>query len=279
MNCFDWNNHASEYLDGLLAPTLRKQADAHLAGCKNCQGREAHLRLLTRKFAALPRMSLPIELRQDPLTRHPVMHPQNVSAPESSRARSGSPWYVRGGFEALFVAASILIVLWAIPKIKTVYDESLQRRLQVLDPGDLSKDLADSEENAGEDPSAEVPPAPKTNTKIIIGDNEIWRFHFKSESPRELEKIISEKLVQLQVSDPQPKAVIAPGGIQIDFTLPRSRVLEVRDEMTALSDRYSPQNPTIKSGIQSQAFAWYRNRSRKPIPPGKSRIVIWISQI
>lgn len=281
MNCFEWENHASEYLDGLLSMSMRKKAETHLAQCLKCQKSESRYRSVISRFSQLPRMNLPIGLRNAPLSRHPILLPQHPLA-QSSSTRSNSPWYVRGGFEAFFIAGSIFIALWAIPRIKSVYDESLQRRLQVLDPGDLSRDLVSDkgdEPAALEAQSGEIPEVPKPNSKIVIGDNEIWRFHFKSESPKELEKVVLEKLVQLQVSEPLPKGIIAPGGIQIDFQTPRSTILQIRDEMTALSERYTPQNPTIKSGVQSQAFAWYRNRSRKPIPPGKSRVVIWISQI
>jgi predicted anti-sigma-YlaC factor YlaD len=92
MNCFEWQNRASDYLDGMLMGAGKAEADAHLDGCRECLERYKHYRILVSSVATQPRSSLPIPIRKAPLA---AVLPRLDFATFSRSRWEQVPWYFR----------------------------------------------------------------------------------------------------------------------------------------------------------------------------------------
>ena len=51
MNCFEWSNHSSDYLDGTLSKSTQDQADEHLKVCPDCTERLQHYRFIVSSIS------------------------------------------------------------------------------------------------------------------------------------------------------------------------------------------------------------------------------------
>lgn len=204
-----------------------------------------------------------------------------------------TPWYVRTGIEGFAVLVMILVTIFGVPKLRTLYERSLDRRLEAYNVKELSPDLnhfpeqkkvteeADSDSDADTQPGEAAPQAEilsKGPIKVLEG--EIWRFYIKTESPHDLRPKIAKTLQDLQLSSSptELRGLEAPGGIQFDLLLQKDQVITVKQQM----DNFA-QNILKEMGNESlslnQIFTWYRSRSKKTIPVGKTRVIIWLSQI
>jgi hypothetical protein len=305
--CFRWQTRASDILDGSLPSAEKTTAEDHIRDCKSCGERHQHYRLLLSSVSNQPRSMLPVPIRKSPLAA--TLPRLDMTAVGRSRWES-LPWYVRTTAEATGIISLILLAIVAAPKVRNLYDRAMERRLtefaELFRRGDLGADeiaqnaipissrgkvagasgadfeTEGEEEGEGEeiveDPKEAVSFETETGEKIRVGNSEIWRFSLKTDSPSELRPKIVETITSLRVSQETPGlgGIEAPGGIQFDLIVPKGVIPALRSKLQKLAPKAPPELASSPAGT---TFTWYKNRSKRPIPSGKTRIVIWISQM
>jgi hypothetical protein len=316
MNCFEWQNRASDYLDGALIGTAKREADDHLEGCKDCNERHKHYRLILTSVASQPRSSLPIPIRKAPFA---------VALPRLDMARLGRsrweqiPWYIRTTLEGTSIVFLILLGISAGPKVRALYERNIERNLSefteslsqndssaetaVLNlplsrgktaaaasssgqegapgPGDVTQDgdefASEGNENDADD-SAEGTGTVASEMDVRVGNSEIWRFNLKTDSPHEMRPKIVQLLTDLKVAAGTPGlgGIEAPGGIQFDLLLSQSVVAPLKKQLQKLA----PPTPEGLAGSPAgETFTWYKNKSKAPVASGQTHVVIWLSQM
>jgi len=312
MNCFEWQNHSSDHLDGTLIGTFKKEADKHLESCQNCNDRNKHYRQILSSIATQPRSTLPVPIRKSPLA---IQLPK-IDNPNRRSKWERTPWFVRTGVEGVGIAFVILFVVAMVPRIRALYERSIERRLDAFNMADLLMesekeqplapltrgkvvgaeghevvdDFAGSESDDSEDD--EKPTQKKKNfPDVIVGNSEIWRFNLKTDSPRDVRPKIVQTLSELKLPSDTPGlgGIEAPGGIQFDLLVSQNSISGLRSQLQKLANTLpgSNRNHTSGTGPETSAapnpgsdtFTWYKNKSKRQIPAGKARVVIWLSQM
>lgn len=296
MNCFEWRNHAADYLDGSLIGPAKKAADQHLSSCTECNEHYEHYQKIIATISERPRATLPIEVQTSPLS---------AVLPKLDNSRLGKsrwqrlPWYVRTAVEATGIVLVILFVISAGPKLRALYDRRVEISLlefaQIFDR-DLANDdthapLARAIPDAGMEESEDLSSgddmeddedsdqtASKPQASIAVGKAEIWRFILKTDSPRDYRPKIIAVLSKLDLppNTPGMGGIEAPGGIQFDLTIPRDKVANLKSE---LEDIAPPTPAEMANSPTGGTFLWYKHKSKVKVPEGKTRVVIWLSQL
>jgi hypothetical protein len=272
-----------------------------------CSKKHNRYRLLLTSIAGQPRSALPPEIRKSPFS---------AGLPKLDWLQPGRtrwehiPWYIRTTLESTGIIAIILIAVSAGPRLRALYERSIERSLNDFSDSMNSSDAPDAApltrgtsaqttsaetmadtyaagEGGGEagdeagdasDSEEEVPVDVADTSDIKVGNSEIWRFNLKSDSPREIRPQIAKILADsgLGVSAPGVGGTEAPGGIQFDLLVPKSAVSGLKKQIQQLAP---PAPADAGNNSMSQTFTWYKNKSKQPIPAGKARIVIWLSQV
>ncbi|MEK6706830.1 MAG: hypothetical protein AABZ06_13685 [Bdellovibrionota bacterium] len=300
MNCFEWQNCSSDFLDGIMVGSSKREAEEHVESCSTCGERHRHLRLILSLIAKQPRSSLPIQLRKSPLRAHT---PQAEGRPGFRARWHHLPWYVRMAIEGISIVTSVLILVTFAPKLKTVYENYYQRDLYSDDftQGNMLLSSTQSQEQAvpesnSENPlftrgnvnlttapseddfSTNEPSGDTANAPSLTKNSEIWRFNVRTDSPHDTRSKVVNILGELRV----PKStdglggIEVPGGIQFDLLLPNTVVHNLRTKLQKLSAKQET-DKTADPALET--FSWYKNKSSKQIPEGKTRVVIWLSQM
>ncbi len=300
MNCFEWQNRSSDYLDGNLIGSMKRSADDHLEGCGDCRVRLQRYRQILQSLSSQPRVPLPIPIRKAPLAR--TIGRLDLASLTRGNLLDKSPWFVRTSVEGLGVAFLLLFVIAVVPRIRTIYESGIERRLDAFSLGSPSgPDSGDSpaplrgrlgpegtgavagEEFSGEygeDDGSEE--AAVESDDVQVGSSEIWRFSLKTDSPHEVQPKIVLLLKSLGVAAETPGlgGTEAPGGIQFDVLLPTQIVANLKAGLKKLA---APTVTNVVDAPENQGptatFTWYRNKSKRKIPAGKARVVIWLSQV
>jgi Putative zinc-finger len=127
MNCFDWQNRVSDYLDGTLIGTLKTEADQHLDTCRECGEHYKHYRIILSSITSQRRSSLPIPIRKSPLAS---------GLPRLGLTRLGRsrwdqiPWYIRTTVEGVGIVLMILLGISAGPRMRGIYEKSVETNLE-----------------------------------------------------------------------------------------------------------------------------------------------------
>lgn len=126
MNCFDWQNRASDYLDGTLMGSVKAEADQHLDSCRECTERFKHYRVILNSISTQPRFTLPIPIRKSPfiggLPRLGI---------RISRSRwDHIPWYLRTTIEGVGIVFMVLLGISTGPKLRAIYERSVEANLE-----------------------------------------------------------------------------------------------------------------------------------------------------
>ncbi len=297
MNCFEWQNRASDYLDGTLIGPLKREADAHLDSCPDCSRRHERFRRLTDSIAHQPRSQLPIVLRKSPLS---FALPKLTSLSRRSRWER-APWFIRSSIEGLGIAVVILTIVAVVPRARTFYEKSLEKRLNAFNLAEFSLEgngdrapllrgkLAPPDETAQNDDfegdealdenenEAEVVLTSAGET-VRVGSSEIWRFTIKTDSPREVRPKVVKILTDLNLPPDTPGlgGIEAPGGIQFDVLVPQAHIADLKHHLQKIAG-VTPGSEPVARG--KEIFTWYKHKSRKHIPAGKARLVVWLSQM
>jgi hypothetical protein len=284
MDCFDAQNRMTDALDGLLTPKTRNAFDEHLARCEDCRSHGDHLRELLKVLHNQPRAIMPIDLREDPLS-FPIRRIRRFFSNPRAVWRD-LPVAVRLLVEGISIAGVVVLGIRLGPVAREMYEARMEKRLQTMiaaedlsnqavplvrgkgdaDEGDdLSSSEGDSESSAGVEVDADVQ----------VGKSEIWRFNLKTDAPTIVRGQILKALKETGVPETTSGigGVEAPGGIQFDILVPQSVIAPLKSQLEHLAGTPSENLPF------SETFTWYKNRSKKPIPNGMSRVVIWLSQI
>ena len=305
MNCFEWHNRASDYLDGTLIGTIKREADEHIDACHECRERHKHYRIILTSIENQARIPLPISIRKSPLTSGlPKLEITHLSRSKWEQI----PWYLRTGIEGASIVLLILMGISAGPKVRAVYEHRIEHNLNEFtdalgtndsggpetaalnlplsrgklpanpeNPTGGSTDEFASEGNEEDDSEAEGSGISEAG-EIRVGNSEIWRFNLKTDSPHELRAKVVETLTELKVKPNTPGlgGIEAPGGIQFDLIIPQALVAPLKRHLQKLA----PPTPEGLSGSPvGETFTWYKNKSKSPIPNGQTHVVIWLSQL
>jgi hypothetical protein len=296
MNCFEWQSRTSEFLDGSLPASTKKEAEAHVSDCKECSERHKHYRLILSSIASQKRSALPVPIRKAPLA---TLIPKFESQSRKSRWER-APWFVRTSVEAFGIAFIVLFVVAMVPQIRKLYERSIEQRLDAFTMADLiaeteadrnrvasaplargkvqtvSAEASEEDEILGEHDDGSNDEIPGDTIKV--GDADIWRFNLKTDSAKDLRGSVVQSLIDLGVSSDMPGlgGMEAPGGIQFDLFLSKGVVAKLRDSLRRLSN--SGRHNADQNAL-NENFTWYKSRSKKRIPAGTARVVIWLSQI
>lgn len=315
MNCFDWQNRASDYLDGALPTPQREEADEHLSQCQDCLDRYRHYRILVDTLSSQPRSSLPVPIRRAPMSA-PL--PRRGISFLRGLQWSRLPWHLRTPLEGLALLSVVFSVISAAPRIREFYQRRLARDPGGLDPSFEDFTLTGSEhvltsppspvagtssaeaeafphstikapgqimggdESAGPLDDDSAPDGPdKTRAaapEIRVGDSEIWRFILKTDNPAEMRGHIVRLLTDLGVppSTVREAGIEVPGGIEFDLIVPQGIIPDIKRKLQGLAP---PAPREFAKTPASETFTWYKSKSRTPVPKHRSRLVIWISQI
>ncbi len=296
VNCFDWQNHSSDYLDGTLVGASRLQADEHLDSCRSCGSRHQRYRIILSSIAGQPRSTLPVPIRKAPLS---FSLPRTDSFARRSRWER-APWYVRTGVEGVTIAVAILFVVAMAPRIRSLYERGLQRRLDEFSleatlsdtapdsPLTRGRSLPSMQKAAGSVVSDDFSSEAETEAEPVrVGQSEIWRFNFRTNSPRELRNKIVQILKDAGVSaESNVGGAEFPGGIQFDLLVPVETLAQIKQQLQKLTVGLIHPPAAAETLEDSDAgtaarepFTWYKVKSKRALPAGKTRVVIWLSQV
>ncbi len=299
VDCFGWQSRASEYLDGTLQGTEKKVADDHLDNCPACREHHKHYRLILESISGQPRMGIPESMRIDPYSGTLKLAEPHKQAAESRWSRT--PWFIKSGVETAVIAGLLLLLVTVVSQVRGLYNQDLDERLDTFEIADTESEKTseslplspalgpvsgagpmygaegsesftseESEDDVASDGDSE-------NSSVKANSSEVWRFNLRTDSPHDLRPKVVEILTQLGIPATTPGlgGIEAPGGIQFDIVIPHETVTIARTKLQALA---TPPKNLDETGVQvGDAFTWYKNKSKKPLPHGKSRVVIWLS--
>ena len=314
MNCFEWQSISSDHLDGALTGPAKKDAEEHIDACKECSERYKHYRLILTSISNQPRSTLPVPIRKSPLAGSflGLDALSSLTALGESVTRKSrwerTPWFIRTSVEGVGIAFIILFVVAMVPRVRTLYEKSIEHRLDAFNLAEVvpeqeqqnapaipltrGKEVAasedpqktedfDGENEAGNSADDEEDAGGKL---IKVGKSEIWRFNLKTDSPHEVRSRVVETLTSLEIPEGTPGlgGKEAPGGIQFDLLVPQDVVATIKNRLENLLS-HSPKPQAVSTGnsrlATNEPFTWYKNKSKRPIPAGKARVVIWLSQM
>lgn len=299
MNCFEWQNRSSDYLDGSLIGSRKQEADEHLDSCPACMTRLQHYRTILHAIASQPRGSLPIAIRKSPMTSAlPRLDAARLTGSRWERI----PWYLRTTIEATSIVLVILAGISAGPKLRAIYEKGIETSFNEFSQslGDLERDSGSapavplsrgkpvtegsspaSDEFSSEGDDEEESSAGRSaaqDSEVRVGNSETWRFILKTDSPHEFRPKIVATLTSLKVPSDTPGlgGIEAPGGIQFDLVLAQSVVPGLKKQLQSMAPKPPEELADSPAG---ETFTWYKNKSKRSVPEGKTRVVIWLSQM
>lgn len=292
MNCFEAHKHWDQAIRG---KGLDPELESHLKTCSPCTTQQ----LRHQKIIAALRANLTVE-------SPPLEQIQDWGAGLKIKDLDKAPWYVRSGVQTFAVTALILLGVALAPKIQSIYERALERRLEKFELPETAlmeeefvadtaqDDVAPGEENSSKSGDETCTPgktteickvdaAPESDESVSgplkVGPNEIWRFNIRTESPKDFRKSLMAEFKRLGISEKTEgfSGVSVPGGIQFNLLVPSQFILEIKD--------YLQKNATLQaSGTKpsiapsNRPFAWFKTKSRSPVDANHTRIVIWFSQ-
>lgn len=285
LNCFEWQVRSSDFLDGTLPDSEKREAEDHIDTCKECHERYKRYRVILSSIASQPRTPLPSAIKKSPLKAVVALGEAKLSLSRWERL----PWYFRTLVEGVGIVIVITIGIASAPKIRQIYEKSIEQSLtdfkesfhvsepivETADPTIPSvqgkhlspMETAEEDEISGEDDSDQK--------SVHVGRSELWRFTLKTVSPDELRPQVVKALNELKVpmNTPGIGGIKVPGGIEFDLVLPQSIVADIKHTLQKLTPA---SHEDTKSNLSS--FSWYRVKSKRKLPEGKSQVVIWLAQ-
>ena len=296
INCFGVKAHLSELLDGTLLPGLRKEFDLHIESCPQCTQRLAHQRALIQAIAGISRQQLPLAFRQNP----EQYRPRRLGWYHRSKDWRALPAPLRGGIEAIAIASGILILILMIPRARLVYETSIRDQLEALKISEFlrrtvepqtgpTQSLAATEDSEDDVSSEYAEDSETTDDAPGAQRGEVWRINVRVANLRDAQTRAQEILAKNGASRVESGAlgIDAPGGVQFDLMIALEKVSDIRKSFRTLAlPDPEPADATGSDITEStkplplrQSFTWYKSRSKEPVPEGKARLVIWISQM
>jgi hypothetical protein len=301
LSCFDWSNLAAEYLDGSLAPGMKRRADEHLVECRECSERHQHYRLILESLRSLPRTPTPSDLQHELESQAPRL--ALTSASPLLKVWKASLQSILKSPRTATVAAAIiagLALLGALPKIRSFYEQRIQQRLDSSNFAELpitgqsplanedsidefiSEDVDEEEDSGGDLVEASL----QDGSIKKASAPQVWRFILRSDSPQEMRAKIHRSLLDARALPTSRflNGFAAPGGIQFDAFVPTENIERLRDQLASIVDQkgtaVTPAGEAESQGpYPTSPFNWYKNKSKRPLPAGAARVIVWISLI
>lgn len=226
--------------------------------CQKCDSQLEKIKFLLDQITKLTKHRLPNSIRSAPLQAHSSSL-ANTSGKStllpgffqrsSSNLWKKIPWWIRTGLESVGIAFVILFVVALLPKLRSLYEQNIEKKLTSFNLAEFSQssgddpdtdqantpiargrtqgeadtentsgdgdDFADESATPDEPPSEAIESSEGSdisaeNKKIHVGQSEIWRFMIKTDSPHDVRPKIVAILIGL-------KAGIAPntaGGVE-----------------------------------------------------------------
>lgn len=286
MNCFQWQNSSSDYLDGTLSEESKAEADLHLKECSECNKRLNHFKQMISSIVQRPKSQLPETLRSAPFSAElPRLETQTLDRSMWQRI----PWYLRTVIEGLGIVTLVLLAISSAPKIRSMYEARMERSLKELNESIELAEIGQNERDSTlpqlqtKSPMGFSSPLPvgvdtdedgfdeedtvDADQNLQVGEGQLWRFSLKTVSPDEMRRTIIQALMDLKLPATTPGlgGLKVPGGVEFDLTLPQSMVIPVKIAIEKLAPKASE-------------FSWYKVKSRTKIPSGKAQVVIWLAQ-
>ncbi len=205
------------------------------------------------------------------------------------------PLAARFLLETIMVLSLLLALLWVIPEVRNRYESSIQSKINeyliesaLVDspaPEGTSKEpkapiIAEPVESREESITKSSSDAPSQKRQPKVNPGETWRFSFTGSATTEIEEGVLEAVRSLGVDELKPLNV--PGGIQMDFMVDLSRLLELKSSLEVVVTEIQRKTPSSQTSAMAQAnMSWYKRQmtgSRK-IPQGQVQVIIWISTL
>jgi hypothetical protein len=311
LTCFELKNRSSEVLDGTISPSLKKLADQHLAICFDCSEHFSHYRTIVDKIRHFQTRSMPDSLRQNWTKTTSSEETRFMRWKKSTQGHK----FVRVVVEMLTFAMVTAMIFMILPRALHWQESKSSESLDIWKAE--ATGIFDDRKDATADPKTDTSASPETPTSepvdlstitassaeefsdetdveetdledstkgggiknLKVGRSEIWRFHLKTYSPRDFKSKVTLVLKKNGLPFTAGKALRisdVPGGVQFDLLCSAQLVNTLYTEIKALA----PNDPPLKSlGTPTEAFTWYRSRSKQNIPVGSARVIIWLSQI
>jgi hypothetical protein len=206
------------------------------------------------------------------------------------------------------------VILTSLPKLRSLYEGRLQKRLDAVNfaelpvtqtsgvpasesdveaaavddfGGEESEDDSESALDAGGETTShtrwegEWDSSKAHSTGSTTAGAQVWRFSIRTDSPQDMRTKIHDALIKAGVA-PTAKMIhgfVAPGGIQFDVLAPVGSVEDLKKTLQEFSDEHAPADDSAASEhpYPTDPFTWYRNRSKRPLPQGAARVIIWLS--
>lgn len=286
MECFDIRNHMNDWIDGSMGSKTQDLFEKHINHCKDCESENQHIRALIEILHKQPRAQMPAELRSAPLAfRVPVF----ARFKNFKLFWKELPAPTRLLTEGVLIAAVVILGVQLGPQIRTIYEKNLDERLEKMIRAEdyetadvpLARGKNDAESgtvalNDDHETFQDDAEVGNSGEEMHVGKGEIWRFNVKTDSPSLVRSKIMKSFGEIGIPQSTEgfSGVEAPGGIQFDLLVPTNSVPSIKSNLEKMAAQ-----PNDSSVNFNDAFTWYKNRSKKPIPNGMTRVVIWLSQI
>ena len=317
-DCYKHQGKATAYWDGSLSPAERTETEKHLAGCGPCTEFHERMHKVIQATRNHPRLLLPAERRGHRIANDPVAQDFRTRKLRFSEIpwffRTGA----ESLFITLAILLGVALIprvqrLYEASvnqRLDTMIASSTEdspinglpaERAGKPEASPAAPSAADFTEDDGTSSSEDLAPVAAEGDSDLdeprapdsadtpmpgAGPSEVWRFSLRTSSPKDIRLKMVEKLTGLGATPentPGMKGVEAPGGIQFNLVVDRKWLGEIRKTLKTLNgevagdDRNTArtQNPLATS----EPLKWYRSASKTPLPAGKTRIIIWLSQI
>ena len=142
MSCFHFQSRLSEFLDENLDKHHRTKIENHLKNCKNCEERLNHYESIINSLKNLPKASVPPQLKKN-LKKYSLPRIQLIWMNLGKWEKL--PWYVRTFLEGVAIVALVLIGISSAPRLRTLYEKSVEHSLKDYRDDSLNRHSAENE--------------------------------------------------------------------------------------------------------------------------------------
>jgi len=314
--CFHFRKKSTSFFDGKATPMEATSIGVHLGNCSDCAENFRRIQLLQKAARELTRHFLPAEQRGHKIAEEKVIPDFRAKTLRFADIpwffRTGIESLVIT-LLVLFAVAFVprfqrLYEASVNQRLDTLIasntDETPLVELKTAEAPDTEKLKSEVQNDFGEEDriqsGEDLPPLAAEGDSDLdetqatksdpvnsgAGPSEVWRFSLRTPSPKDVRLKVIEKLKEMGATSetvPGMAGLEAPGGIQFNLVVDRAWLGDIRKFLNSLSqssdldsrNQARTQNPLSTN----EPLRWYRSSSKTYIPPGKTRIIIWLSQI
>lgn len=285
-NCYEFQNDIEE--NATVENINKYKIDQ--SACAKCQDFLFKKKQSLDFFSTIHSEQLPEHLKE--------VHHTPIFTKEGSKFKiqiSTAPWYYKILFEGLIASAIMIVLVFAVPAVKKIYEFWLEKRVDIYNLADFAatsslstdptiatpKSLLQNNEsiNTAPAPQAEPSLAAQTQPNQIpvkaenefigkeserLSSNKVYRILIKTDSPENLKASILSAIQLIQFQRPANTELISdlPGGVLFDLFIP--------------FDQYKPLLSTISQYGEIKVII---TQSKEKGISGKARLKIWLQKI